>query len=163
MPKLTACGNRKSAYDDFVANYNRVPVGDYVALLIDSEEPIQDVNATWQHLQCRDGWERPTGANDDQVLLMTTCMETWLVADQGSLSNHYGQHLQTSALPTLDNLESRTRGYVQERLEHATHNCQVKYTKGQESFKVLSKINPETIQQHLPSFLRARQILDAQL
>ena len=163
MPKLTACGDRKSAYDDFVANYSHAPVGDYVALLIDSEDPIQHINTIWQHLQRRDGWEKPPGADDEQVLLMTTCMETWLVADRDALSKHYGQHLQTSALPTLDNLESRARGYVQERLERATRNCQVQYAKGPESFKALSKINPEIIQWHLPSFRRAHQILDARL
>lgn len=27
-------------------------------------------------------WDPPTGATDNQVLLMTTCMETWIVADR---------------------------------------------------------------------------------
>ena len=45
--------------------------GGYVAMLIDSEDPIDDIEATWHHLResQRDGWAKPEGARDDQVLL----------------------------------------------------------------------------------------------
>jgi hypothetical protein len=51
-------------------------------MLIDSEEPPADPNAPWKHLKDRDGWDRPAAAEDDQVLLMITCMETWIITDE---------------------------------------------------------------------------------
>ena len=39
MPKLTACGSRNSAYDDFKTAHAHASGGDYVALLVDSEDP----------------------------------------------------------------------------------------------------------------------------
>ena len=69
----------------------------YVALLIDSEEPLSNIDETWDHLMRRDRWQRPRGAQDDQVLFMTTCMETWIVADYNALRAHFGQGIQRSA------------------------------------------------------------------
>ena len=164
MPQLRACGPRGDAYDDFNTRHNQSSEsGDYVALLVDSEGPVADVSATWAHLRNRDGWQRPAGADDEQVLLMTTCMETWLVADRDALAEHYGQGFQVSALPALNNLEARNRGDVQRGLDNATRQCSTRYAKGPQSFAALGKINPDTIQQYLPSFQRVRFILDARL
>ena len=163
MPRLFIAGGREAAYDDFRLAHNRAPAGDYVALLIDSEDLVADVNATWAHLRNRDGWPRPPGADDDQVLLMTTCMETWLVADPDALAERYGPGFQASALPPLNNLESRNRDDVLRGLENATRQCPIRYAKGPESFTALGKIRPDRIQQHLPSFQRARRTLDARL
>ena len=163
MPKLMACGSRTSAYDDFRADNERGSSAGYVALLVDSEAPVADINATWQHLLRQDGWPKPPGADDEQVLLMTTCMETWIAADRATLSAYYGQHLQTSALPPVVNLENRDRHDVQGQLEQATRNCSQPYAKGPKSFEVLGKLNPDTLRQHLPSFQRACSILDARL
>jgi hypothetical protein len=49
-----------------------------VGLLIDSEDTVDMSNnplqqSTWEHLRRRDEWERPLGAEDEQVLLMTNC------------------------------------------------------------------------------------------
>ena len=52
--------------------------------------PVSDIEETWVHLHRRDSWRRPRGARNDQVLLMTTCMETWIVADHTSLREHFG-------------------------------------------------------------------------
>ena len=153
MPRLRACGPRDDAYDDFKTRHNQsLGSGDYVALLVDSEDPVADVNATWTHLQYRDGWQRPPGAADEQVLLMTTCMETWLVADRDALAEHYGQGFQVSALPALNNLEARNRENIQRGLYNATRRCSARYEKGPQSFTTLGKIRPDVIQQHLPSF-----------
>jgi len=53
-------------------------------MLVVSEDPIADEEEPWQHLRQSpdDNWDPPTGATDNQVLLMTTCMETWIVADR---------------------------------------------------------------------------------
>ena len=163
MPRLVACGARNSAYDKFKTAHQTKGRTDYVALLIDSEDRLQDVDKTWDHLRRRDRWDRPGDAEDDQVLFMTTCMETWIVADRNALRDHFGQHLQPNALPPLPNLESRTRDDVQMRLERATRDSAGPYKKGPKSYEVLGKLDPNTIEPHLPSFRRTRKILGEKL
>ena len=163
MPRLKACGSRESAYDDFAAAHASASSNDYVALLMDSEDPVADIAKPWEHLSQRDGWPRPQGAADDQALLMTTCMETWIVADMNALKSHFGQFLQSSALPSLHNLEDRPRGEIQESLYAATRNSPGPYAKGAKSYELLGKLAPTAIKPHLPSFKRACTILDGKL
>ena len=159
MPRLTACGSRDEAFKRFkIAHADKAP-NDYVAMWIDSEDPPPDLNETWAHLRRRDDWARPLGATDDQVLFMTTCMETYIVADREALATHYGGKLQVSALPALINLEDRTRHDIQDALFHATRNCTNAYNKGKRSFELLPHLAPATLEQHLPSFRRCRRIL----
>ena len=106
----------------------------------------------------------PPGATDEQVLLMTTCMETWIAADRSAVSALYDKCLQVSALPTVNNLESQDRVTVQKSLFHATRNCIGPYEKGGgKSYEILGEINPASIEPLLPSFKRARDILDRKL
>ena len=163
MPKLTASGDRNSAYKGFKSAHASASGQDYIAMLVDSEDPVKDVYSPWAHLVEREGWNVPPGATDEQVLLMATCMETWIVADGRALAAHYGQCLQESALPTLYNLESKDRNTVQDRLFHATRNCIGPYDKGEKSYELLGKLNPDSIEPHLPSFKRARDILGGKL
>ncbi len=165
QPRLVACGGRGAVYDRFVTQHSAGDA-DYVGLWIDSEEPMANPEAAWQHLQkvtTVPQWAQPEGANDEQVLLMTTCMETWIVADRDVLSAHYGSKLQESALPPLVDLEGRGRHDVQDRLARATRNCANAYAKGKRSFEVLGKLAPAILQAHLPSFARIQRILATQL
>ena len=163
-PALIACGPRDEAYKNFINSHAKAVTSDYVALLlVDSEDPIADINATWNHLQRRDGWPRPPGDDDEQVLLMTTCMETWIAADRDALRGRYGHLLYDSALPPLEGMEKRDRHDVQNRLERATRNCPQPYAKGPHSFAILGRLNPNALAPLLPSFQRARRILDARL
>ena len=163
MPRLSACGGRNSAFDDFKTAHEAAKAGHFVAMLIDSEDPVADVEQTWEHLKTRDQWDAPAGASDDQVLFMTTCMETWIVADRETLKEHYGHKLQENALPPTNNLESRGRADVHDKLAHATRNCSNAYQKGKRSFVVLAELNPATLEPLLPSFARAKRILNAKL
>jgi len=163
MPRLVACGSRGSAFDDFKTALGALANGDYVALWIDSEDPMADIEASWAHLSARDNWTRPADATDDQVIFMTTCMETLIVADHTALADHYGAKLQTNALPPLVGLESRLRHDVQGNLVHATRNCKNAYSKGKRSFEVLAKLLPATLEMYLPSFVRTRRILNQTL
>lgn len=163
MPSIVACGPRQNAYDNFHTAFVNAKPGDYFALLVDSEEPVGDVNQPWRHLASRDGWTKPRRCPDSRVFLMTTCMETWLVADRDALNEFFGQHLQGSALPTTNNLESRSRETLLQKLEHATRNCDNAYKKGACSFELLAKVNPETLKPLLPSFKRMIDTLDADL
>jgi hypothetical protein len=162
MPRLFACGSRGATFDDFKVGIAGMVRGDYVAMWIDSEDPLSDIDKTWDHLKRRDNWDKPIGATDDQVLLMTTCMETLIIADRDALSNHYN-NLQITALPALVDLENRCRHDIQENLYQATRNCSNAYLKGKRSYETLSKLTPKTLEKYLPSFVRSRRILDAKL
>lgn len=162
MPRLVACGGRDAALSDFIVKHISGQA-DSVFLWVDSEDPMTEIEASWAHLRARDQWKQPEGAKDEQVLFMTTCMETWIVADRSALRDHFGDGLQHSALPPLDNLESQNRHHIQEKLVHATRNCSNAYSKGQRSFGVLGKLEPATLKQHLPSFARVYRILNARL
>lgn len=130
-------------------------------MLIDSEDPVDDIERTWDHLRRHFGWPKPANTTDDQVLFMTTCMETWIAADREALNEAYGRRgMNENALPPLEVLESRSRQDVFNRLRNATGG---QYDKGEESFRVLGKLNPGTIEPLLPSFARARRILNEKL
>jgi hypothetical protein len=166
MPGLNACGGRDDTFGDFRIAHRNKAAGDYVAMLIDSEEPMADIEDAWKHLQNVETvtkWKKPTGATDDQVLFMTTCMETWVVADREALQSHYGGKLHVSALPPIVQLEARGRHDIQEKLVHATRNCTNAYEKGKRSFEVLAKLTPAVLEEHLPSFVRTRRILNEKL
>jgi len=163
MPRLSACGGRGAAFDDFKTAHARRAAGDYIALLVDSEDPINDIDKTWRHLKARDTWDRPEGAVDEQVLFMTTCMETWIVADRAVLRGHFGHKLQENALPPLNDLEYRNRHDVHDNLVHASRDCKNAYSKGKRSFELLAKLDPNVLKQHLPSFVRIDRILKKKL
>ena len=165
MPRLKACGGRGAAYDDFRIAHEKSSAEDYIGLLVDSEDPVSNIHAPWQHFRWRaeDGWGKPLNARDDQVLLMITCMETWILADRNALREHFGPHLETSALPSVQALEQRERSAMLAALKNATRHCPGPYGKGPKSFEVLGKINPHVLAEKLPSFKRVRRILDARL
>jgi len=167
MPRLTACGGRDAVYDDFKTRNAQKGSNDYVAMWIDSEEPMINIDRAWDHLQkvtTVTAWNKPERASDDQVLFMTTCMETLIVADRDTLSEHYGTKLQESTLtPLLPELEKRTRDEVQEKLKYATRNCSNAYRKGRRSFEILGRLMPDTLEKSLPSFERVRRILGEKL
>ena len=94
---------------------------------------------------------------------MTTCMETWIVADRETLRAHYEHKLNERQLPPTEQLESRHRHEVQKQLERATEATSKPYRKGKRSFELLAKLNPEALAPLLPSFRRAMAILQQQL
>ncbi len=162
MPRLVACGSRDKTFDNFVTAHS-VAETRFVALWVDSEDPVSDIESLWKHLGLRDNWKQPDGASEEQVLLSTTCMETLIVADHQTLKHHYGTKFQVSALPPLYNLEQRNRHDVVDRLYHATSGCPNKYAKGKRSFEILGKLEPSTLARYLPSFVRILRILDRKL
>ena len=164
MPRIIACGSRREAYDRF-KSAQRESGGNYVALLVDSEDRIADIEKPWEHLEQRkdDNMPRPFGATDEQAFLMVTCMETWIIADRDALKRHYGDKFQETALPALMDLEQRDRHAVQDALAHATRECSNQYEKGKRSFRALSELTPATLEICLPSFLRVRRILSEKL
>jgi hypothetical protein len=129
-------------------------------MLVDSEDVVADIEKPWDHLRNRpdDKWPRPQGSNDDQVFLMVTCMETWIIADREALRRHYDALIE-SRLPALDKLETRKRHQVQDALANATEKCGNSYAKGRRSFQLLQKLDPAILEKHLSSFSRMKRIL----
>ena len=160
---VTACGGRGDALNDFRDAHADAGGAYHVALLIDSESPVANIEETWKHLTEEHSWQSPPDARDDQVLFMTTCMETWIVADRSALCAHFGQCLLVSELPDLNGLEELRRGAVKDRLQDATRSCPAPYGKGPNSFEVLSRLDPTVLEERLPSFRRARRILTEKL
>ena len=78
---VIASGDRCAAFKDFCLAL-RQNHGEYIILLVDSEEAV--AAAAWQHLATRQGdnWQRPIGASDDQAHLMVQVMEAWFLADR---------------------------------------------------------------------------------
>ena len=96
-------------------------------------------------------------------MLMTTSMETWIVTDRDALKAHFGPRLNESALPPVQNMEQRNRHHILRALQDASRDCPGTYVKGPKSFELLGKLRPDVLEQHLPSFRRARGILNDKL
>lgn len=146
-PRVIACGGRKSAYDQFCDAL----AGDAeVWLLVDAEElpTLGPSTAPWDHVKSRksDGWERPGNARDDQLHLMTVCMETWLIADPAALKAVFGPKLGASKLPALAQLETTAKQVINSALAAATKPTKAgAYSKGSHSFKTLAKVSPGAV------------------
>ena len=164
MPRIVACGSRRDAYDRF-RTAHLAGKADFVALLVDSEDPVKANQSAWRHLAGRkdDSMPRPANATEEQVFLMTTSMETWIAADPAALAARYGDKFQASALPSLRHLETRRRDEVLLCLENATRNCGAGYAKGRHSFDLPGRLDPCTLYAALPSFRRMVGILDEKL
>lgn len=166
MPGTSAWGSRNEAFKRFKTAIKTREPDEYPILLVDSEDIIDENTASWNHLKNRDGWICPPNVSEDQAQLMVTCMETWVMADRAALSDFYGLKLQESALLSDYNLEQYDRHLVQQRLEHATRDCDKQhkpYKKGKRSFQVLETLNPNTLKQRLPYFKRFLETLEAHL
>ena len=164
LPGIKAGGSRENTFTMFqTALSNR---DCYSILLVDSEDPVlgtdlaPDSSIAWDHLSIRDRWTRPIGANNNQAQLMTTCMESWIMADRKTLRIFYGSKLHVSSLLPTHDLEERLRHDVQQRLKDATIDCSNGYKKGEQSFKILGSLDPDTLNRYLGHFRRFRRTLD---
>ena len=126
---MIPCGGRGEARNDFLNDHGAAAGKYYVALLIDSEESVSPVD------------------------------ETWIAADRLILREHFGDNLQVGALPEFDELEGVSPGMLENRLKSATQDCPEPYSKGRNSSDVLGKLNPDVLEELLPSFRRMRLVL----
>lgn len=66
-PKLVACGGRGAVYERF-CTVHRSGTCDYVAMWIDSEEPMASIEDAWNHLAnvtTVPKWEKPDGVSNE--------------------------------------------------------------------------------------------------
>lgn len=166
MPRIKPSGGRDKAFQDFLTHFEEKNQDAIGVLLVDAEDPLTFTDTSldapiWQHLKTRDKWDKPQAAQNNQIALMVTSMETWIIADHAALKAFFGSKLKEKALPPLQNLESRNRKEVLASLEKATEDCgkDRAYRKGNKSFQVLATLNPTTLQQHLPHFKRFLEVM----
>ena len=166
MPRIEAAGSRQAAFKRFNALVDQISAGEHAILLVDSEDPVADHDKPGDHLNQRDGWNPPPDAGKDDVFLMTTCMETWIIADRDALQKYYGSDLKASKLPRRADLESIPRQDVLKSLVNATTKSKKQYAKGSISFEILAHVDGSRLNgKNLPGFHRFRrrmaELLDA--
>ena len=130
-------------------------------LLVDAEGPVTapaTAAQPWQHLQARDGWQRPPGATDDQCHLMVQMMESWFLTDAQAVSDYYGQGFHAGSLPQNPRIEQVARRDVEDGLNRATRNTgKGNYNKGRDSFEVLARLDPAKVTNASPY---AKRLID---
>jgi len=160
MPRIVACGGRRSAYDRFKTSCES---GDTSLLLIDSEDRVS-VQSPWTHLANRsgDGFEKPQNATDDHCHLMVVCMESWFIADKDALSRFFGQGFNASALPQNTSIEAISKDDIYAGMQRASSHCKTKapYGKGEHSFKILLLLAPDKVRNASPWANRFFEKLD---
>ena len=170
MPSVVACGSRNNAYDDFCIAMRNSSNGTVALLLVDSEARVlpqyqrEGAFRPWEHLHARDGWDKPAGADDDQVHLMVQCMEAWILADRECLKDFFGSGLRGNVLPTCSEVESIDKRSIYTVLKDATRDTQKgKYGKGAHSFGIIELINPDKVFRSSKWARRLKAILDEKL
>src|SRR5438105_4557177 len=86
--KIVAGGGRDNTLDDFESAL-RASDAEVVAVLVDSETTVADVNRPWAHLCPPGGRKQPVGTTDQQAFLMITSMETWIAADRQAVGARF--------------------------------------------------------------------------
>ena len=146
MPKVVACGSRRSAYDDFCTALAHAEDDKFIVLLVDSEDPVAKGSGPWRHLKNRDNWCKPDSATDDHAHLMVQCMEAWFLADKNCLGSFFGPGFKEKALPGQSSIEDIPKKDIENGLKMATRQCgKGAYHKGNHSFEILAGLNPEKV------------------
>lgn len=149
MPRVSACGTRRLAYEDFCTALDLAKAGDFIMLLVDSEDPLT-TDDPWEHLKHRkaDQWDRPPTADAENAHLMVQCMESWFIADKETLRSFYGQRFRDNALPSRLNIEEIQKDTLYDGLKNATkETTKGPYSKGRHSFDILALISPDLVRQ----------------
>jgi len=149
-PRTVPCGGRQEAYDAFTTAIKTAKPGELALLLVDAEDFIAAEHTKWQHLKARDNWDRPEGAENDQVFLMVQVMETWFLADLPALRRCFGAHFSAAPFRAWPALEAVPKQTVYEVLQKATAGCKQTYVKGDVSFDVLATLDPARVEATCP-------------
>ncbi len=150
MPKVVRGGSRQQTFNRFATDVAGPSAGTVPLLLVDSEGPVAASHSVWQHLQGRDGWNKPAEAGNDQAFLMVQIMETWFLADRQGLRSYFGPLFAENALRQWPKLEDLSRGTVLASLDRATAQCPKPYAKGKASFELLAQIDPTLVEASCP-------------
>jgi len=164
MPRIVASGSRNAAYSDYCT---AIKNGEDAVLLVDSESEVilpkddhsieVEYSKTWKpwyHLVNRlgqtgevaDSWEKPSGSSDEDCHMMVQSMESWFLADVATLKSYYGQRFRENSLPNRPDIESIPKDTVLSSLIAASRDTlKGSYDKGDHSFEILAKVNPDKV------------------
>jgi len=148
MPSIIACGSRNKAFSYFCTAIKQHRNA-FCVLLVDSESPIRNSANRWDHLKERDNWNKPDGANEENIHFMVQCMESWFIADKECLAFFFGQGFNVNAIPDNPNIEAVSKADIFNGLKNSSRNTKTKgkYGKGSHSFDILSKISPAKVRE----------------
>ena len=155
MPTIVACGSRGDAYNDFKT---ALAAGQPAMLLVDAEGPMTALGP-WEHLEVNDGWNRPSGATNDQCHLLVQVMESWFLADVAALQEYYGQAFRAQRLPKNLEIEKVPKQDVLNGMARATSGTpKGSYQKGRDGFGILEALDTDKVRQasvHADRFIKA--------
>lgn len=149
MPRIVACGSRSETFKKFCIAARSAEPDEFMCLLVDSEEPVEDNMLPWAFLRARqaDRWEQPVGTAEESAHLMVQCMEAWFLADPEAVQRFFGQGFRHNALPNRTGVEKIPKRDLLTALEGATRGCATKgqYHKGRHSFDLLATLDHERV------------------
>ncbi|MEQ1840423.1 MAG: DUF4276 family protein, partial [Verrucomicrobiales bacterium] len=155
MPSTFRGSGRTQTFDAYRIAVRTQKANELPMLLVDSEDLVDSADSVWEHLQKRDGWERPEGAGAEDAFLMVCVMETWFLADRVALQSFFHKCWNDRASPKWPDLESVPKESVLDALLRATATCGKKVysnrSKGKLSFELLKEINPTTVEANCPA------------
>ena len=152
-PRVVPGRGREDTLAKFRKAVAKPETGTLPLLLVDSEGPVRSGFSVWQHLQNSLGQSRPAGASDDQAFLMAQVMETWFLADRGSLKRYSGASFREDVLENWPHLEMVPKDTVFEALEAATASCGMKYTqrdKAKFSYRLIGQLDAGLVEDKCP-------------
>ena len=150
MPQVIPGGGREQTFDKFQTALQNQRPDEITILLVDSEGPVVPGRSAWEHLHNQDNWNQPPGAANDSAFLMVQVMETWFLADRGTLRQFFGSALNENHFRQWLDLEAVPKDTAIDALERATANCQKPYSKGRVSFGLLGRIDPVRVANSCP-------------
>lgn len=151
--RVVASGSRNNAYEQFCTALKERPQDDVAILLVDSEGPIKDGSTPWNHVKNQSGgsWNKPAGANDEDLHFMVECMENWFLADRDALSDFFGPKFNVKKLPSNTKVEEISKNDIHESLKKETRDSKKgSYSKGNHSFEILASLNSSKIRDAAP-------------
>ena len=159
---VVRCGGRSSAWNRFRTSHENAGPDDFPILLVDSEAPVAQADP-WEHVRRRpgDGWQRPSGASQDQIHLMVQAMEAWFHADKAKVQEYFGQGFRLASLKSRTDIENIPKADLYDGMQMATRDCRKgEYSKGQHSFEILALIDPAKVRTASPHAERLLNVLD---
>ncbi len=146
--RLVACGSRDDAYKAFV-NERLYEPNTTSFLLVDSEDVMgSDVKT---HLSNRERHWNLAAVSADNLHVMATTMETWIVSDHAALERFYGRGLAQNSLPRHRDLEQVEKPDVCRDLNAATRDSGPgRYHKMRHAPKLLGLLDSATVRGKCP-------------
>lgn len=149
MPSIVCGGGRSQAFDKFKTfALQSIPV----LLLIDSEDWVAASASPWQFLHNSNvNWQWLADEKDNDCHFMVSCMENWLIASANALSIGSKNTKIAATTTQVDDPERVSKSTCFDLLNKAYKAAgQREYSKGDHSFALLEKVDPNVLRASCP-------------